>query len=148
MIIFLTINLNMCFGCKKEPSHLDSSFEYPQHMFWMRNKEISFPICTLIWRPAPSPKPKPKKNYPLRARIFSVVSTLPRDCRLVPSPWVAVCWGDGETVLEKWGGDPDLDEEGDADSSTLFSMSQLHWYLFCFFFFLTVLLNFLVCIIC
>ena len=24
-------------------------FEYPQHMFWMRNKENSFPICTLIW---------------------------------------------------------------------------------------------------
>ena len=21
-------------------------------MFWMRNKENSFPICTLIWRPA------------------------------------------------------------------------------------------------
>ena len=27
------------------------SFEYPQNMFWMRNKENSFPICTLIWRP-------------------------------------------------------------------------------------------------
>ena len=26
-------------------------FEYPQHMFWMRNKENSFPICTLIWSP-------------------------------------------------------------------------------------------------
>ena len=26
--------------------------EYPQHMFWMTNKESSFPIRTLIWRPA------------------------------------------------------------------------------------------------
>ena len=25
--------------------------EYPQHMFWMRNKENSFPIHTLIWSP-------------------------------------------------------------------------------------------------
>ena len=41
----------MCFGCLKEPSHRDGSFEYPQHMFWMRNKENNFPIRTLIWRP-------------------------------------------------------------------------------------------------
>ena len=32
-IIFLSISLNMCFGCSKEPSHRDGSFEYPQHMF-------------------------------------------------------------------------------------------------------------------
>ena len=51
MIIFLPINLNMCFGCSKEPSLWDGSFEYPQHMFYMRNKENSFPIHTLIWRP-------------------------------------------------------------------------------------------------
>ena len=50
VIIFLPINLNMCFGCSKESSHGDSSFEYSQHMFWMRNKENSFPIHTLIWR--------------------------------------------------------------------------------------------------
>ena len=41
----------MCFGCSKEPSHRGRSFEYPQHMFWMRNKENSFPLHTLIWRP-------------------------------------------------------------------------------------------------
>ena len=39
-IILLTISLNMCFGCSKEPSHRDGSFEYPQHMFWLRNKKI------------------------------------------------------------------------------------------------------------
>ena len=31
--IFLPINFNIGFGCSKEPSHRDSSFEYPQHMF-------------------------------------------------------------------------------------------------------------------
>ena len=46
----------MCFGCSKDPSHLDGSFEYPQHMFWMRNKENNFPICTHIWRPGANNK--------------------------------------------------------------------------------------------
>ena len=41
----------MCFGCSKETSYLDGSFEYPPHMFWMRNKENNFPIRTFIWRP-------------------------------------------------------------------------------------------------
>ena len=31
---------------------MEGSFEYPQHMFWMRNKENSFSRRTLIWRPA------------------------------------------------------------------------------------------------
>ena len=53
LIIFLPINLNMCFACSKEPFHWDCSFEYPHHMFWMRNKENNFPIHTLIWRPDP-----------------------------------------------------------------------------------------------
>ena len=58
VMISLPNNLNMCFGLSKEPSHRDerivsssSSFEYLQHMFWMRNKENSIPIHTLIWRP-------------------------------------------------------------------------------------------------
>ena len=45
--IFLRINFNRCFGCSKEPSHQDGSFEYPQHMFWLRNKETSFSLHTL-----------------------------------------------------------------------------------------------------
>ena len=40
VIIFLSISLNMCFGYSKETSHGDGSFEYPQHMFWLRNKNI------------------------------------------------------------------------------------------------------------
>ena len=40
VIIFLTISHNICFGCSKEPSHRDGSFEYPQHIFWLRNKEV------------------------------------------------------------------------------------------------------------
>ena len=51
VIIFLSISLNMCFGCSKEPSHSDGSFECPQHMFWLRNKKFNFQLRTLIWRP-------------------------------------------------------------------------------------------------
>ena len=29
IIIFLANNLNMCYGCSKEPSQKDGSFEYP-----------------------------------------------------------------------------------------------------------------------
>ena len=36
----------MCFGCSKEPSHQDSSFEYPQHMFWLRNTKNNFQLRT------------------------------------------------------------------------------------------------------
>ena len=50
-IIFLSISLNMCFWCSKEPSHRDGSFEYPQHMFWLRNKKNDFQSRTLIWGP-------------------------------------------------------------------------------------------------
>ena len=25
--------------------------EYPQHIFWLRNKKNNFPVHTLIWRP-------------------------------------------------------------------------------------------------
>ena len=41
----------MCFGCSKELSHQDGSFEYPQHMFWFRNKQNNFQLHTFIWRP-------------------------------------------------------------------------------------------------
>ena len=49
-IILLSISLNMCFGFSKEPSHRDGSFEYPQHMFWLRIKKNNFQLRTLIWR--------------------------------------------------------------------------------------------------
>ena len=57
VIIFLPISLNMCFGCSKEPSHRDGtsqgdgSLEYPQHMFWLRNKKNNFLFRNLIWGP-------------------------------------------------------------------------------------------------
>ena len=40
--IFLPIIFSICFLCSKESSHGDGSFEYPQHMFWLRNKKIIF----------------------------------------------------------------------------------------------------------
>ena len=39
VFFFLPISFNICFGCSKEPSHWDGSFEYPQRMFWLRNKK-------------------------------------------------------------------------------------------------------------
>ena len=48
--ISLPINLKMCFGCSKEPSHWDGSFEYPQHMFWLWKKKRNFFLYT-FWGP-------------------------------------------------------------------------------------------------
>ena len=31
--------VKICFGCSKEPSHRDGSFEHTQHMFPLRNKK-------------------------------------------------------------------------------------------------------------
>ena len=45
---FLLISLNICFGCSKEPSHRDSSFEYPQHIFWLRFFFVEV-VSTLYW---------------------------------------------------------------------------------------------------
>ena len=41
----------MCFGCSKERSLGDGSFEYPHHMFWLRNKKNNFELGALIWGP-------------------------------------------------------------------------------------------------
>ena len=46
--ISLFVRVNICFGCTKEPSRQDGSFEYPQHMFWLRNKKFNFQLRTLI----------------------------------------------------------------------------------------------------
>ena len=50
-IIFLSISLNMCFGCSRESSHPDNSFECPQHMFGLRIKKNNFQLCTLTSEP-------------------------------------------------------------------------------------------------
>ena len=46
-IFFLSISLNMCFGCSKETSRRDSSFEFPERMFWLRNKKTIFQSALL-----------------------------------------------------------------------------------------------------
>ena len=41
--IFLLVCFNICIGCPfKEPSHSDSSFEYPHYMFPLRNNKKVF----------------------------------------------------------------------------------------------------------
>ena len=37
----------MCFGFFKEPSYRDGSFEYLQHMFWLRNENNNFQLPIL-----------------------------------------------------------------------------------------------------
>ena len=44
VIIFLSISFIVFSGCLKEQSHRDGSFEYPQHMFWLRYKEMKFQL--------------------------------------------------------------------------------------------------------
>ena len=64
--IFLPISFNKCFGCSKEPSHRDGSFEYPQHMFWLRNKKSKFSLhlTKVLW------------NYPVLQIVALPYNTL------------------------------------------------------------------------
>ena len=46
-LVFFSISLTCVLGAQKyrldkEPSHQDGSFEYPQHMFWLRNNKNNF----------------------------------------------------------------------------------------------------------
>ena len=41
VIIFLPINLSICSGC-----YLDASFEYPQHMFWLRKTIFNYALLS------------------------------------------------------------------------------------------------------
>ena len=58
MTILLPNSLNICFGCSKEPSQRDGSFEMVLLstnniiLFWLTNKKNNFLVRTLIWRPA------------------------------------------------------------------------------------------------
>ena len=38
----------MCFGYSKEPSHRDGSFEYPQHKFWLINKNLVYTVKLVL----------------------------------------------------------------------------------------------------
>ena len=50
-LISLYLNQSIFCGHSKELSHRDGSFEYLQHMFWLRNKKNNFQLHTLIWGP-------------------------------------------------------------------------------------------------
>ena len=49
MIIFLPSNLNICFGCSKEPFHQKNCLIETQHMFWLRNKNNNFRYPHFSW---------------------------------------------------------------------------------------------------
>ena len=63
----------MHFGCLKEMYHWDGSFEYPQHMFWLRNNKNNFLLRTLIWGPDNGPS---WLNYQILWRIPLVYKVL------------------------------------------------------------------------
>ena len=44
----LSISLNICFGCSKEPSYWDGSFEDQQNTFWWRNNRMNFKLHTYL----------------------------------------------------------------------------------------------------
>ena len=81
IIIFLPINLNMCFGCSKEPSHRDVLSEYPQYMFLLRNKKNNFPLRFFTWRPC--------YGYPFLQYVLCM-SSLNMSC--IYSEWVVMCF--------------------------------------------------------
>ena len=54
VIISLPFNLNMCFDTQMNrliETFLDGSFEYPRHMFWMRNEENRYQIILTVGLP-------------------------------------------------------------------------------------------------
>ena len=68
----------MCFGCSKEPSQWDGSFEYPQHKFWLKKKKNDFSLGTLIW--GPDKYAQSKNNMP---PIFDSGNTKMKLARLI-----------------------------------------------------------------
>ena len=70
--IFLPISFNIYFGCSKEPSHWDGSFEYPQHIFWLRNN------WTLLITIGPVKQKMLAQNcdYFVKLRLFSYPSVI------------------------------------------------------------------------
>ena len=46
-ITFLFFIQNICFGCSKEPSQWDCSFEHPKHMLYIMGKKI---LIILRWK--------------------------------------------------------------------------------------------------
>ena len=50
---FIFLNQRICFGCSKEPSWWDGSFEHPKCMFMLMVKEIITVHSQMIFFPGP-----------------------------------------------------------------------------------------------
>ena len=88
----------MSFGCLKEPSHRDGSFEYPQHMFLLRNKKNNFQPRTLIGG----------YGYLVRPNLSGIPSEFQRVCTTIMSKILSglilgklVCKGVQQTAIGK-----------------------------------------------
>ena len=89
----------MCFGCSKEPSHWDGSFEYPQHMFWLRKKKSFFSYALWsglllfkhthggTWGPYPPP-PEKSQKYSFFKHVWSRSPEKLRSYRASIQCWV------------------------------------------------------------
>ena len=56
----------------------DGSFEYPQHMFWLKNKKINFLVRTLNYRPGSAPLKASSKDYCLIMSFCIFATTHPK----------------------------------------------------------------------
>ena len=48
-LIILSLIENTCFGCLKEPSHIDGSYEHPKQMLKLMNFS-KLARCGVVWR--------------------------------------------------------------------------------------------------
>ena len=62
--IFLPIIFSICFGCSKELSHPDGSFEYPQLRLWLKIRKLFFIYALLkAWLSLKNPHPHTLDSY-------------------------------------------------------------------------------------
>ena len=69
------------FGCSKELSHWDSSFEYKQHMFWLKNKKNSCQLRTVNCRPETIPRAS------MWWHLFQICFQTSLEIPSIPFPW-------------------------------------------------------------
>ena len=96
MFVYRQFQQIIYFGCSKEPSHWDSSFEYQQLMFWLRNKEISF--CYTLLTEVMNKLKQPALSSLVRVRCLYYLKAQLNPFRALTNCWFAVlishfwCW--------------------------------------------------------
>ena len=60
----------MCFGCSKELSYQDGSFEYPQHMIWLKRGHVAQSVTCLATDACLTADPGVASSIPVRSHTF------------------------------------------------------------------------------